>query len=606
LLNPNWLGPIKPGLTATGLFRTDRLPSRTALAIGIEDIEKPAVILVSKLKVNQVKAKLREMFEQHINLSDLSPRDADRDSKVLSRCLAALAVHLQTGCSPEDAGKAVWDGTGDNGIDAAYFDATDSSVVFVQAKWIKVGSGEPAAAEIGTFTKGVGDVVEQEDADFHQRLHPRLSDITLRLGQPGVSVHATIVSTGASQLSAPGQSRLDQLLNNLNGDDPEPIAFAHVLGLSEVYSGLAADPAQSGVTVEATVLDWAYVAAPYPAYHGMIDGAQLKAWWRKFGKRIVAANIRHSLGATEVNNEIRATATATPEKFWYFNNGITLVADEAAKAPLNAASRASGLFLLRGASVVNGAQTISSLAKVDNDVSLGTVRVSIRIILLKSAPPGFGQEVTRTNNLQNRVESRDFVAQDPQQKRLREEMAIEGVDYQYVRSDEVISGPRPCELLEVLTAVVCASEDIGLVVQRKTGLERFFSDLKRAPYKAIFNEQLSGAKAFNSVRVLREIEKWIDSKKRSLAKKSGPAWGVLVHGNRVLASVVFTRLGPETLARPIGAFEANISTLGLEALCDKACARMVATVQKEFPNRFLASLFKNPTQSKAVYDAAIR
>jgi hypothetical protein len=337
-----------------------------------------------------------------------------------------------------------------------------------------------------------------------------------------------------------------------------------------------------------------------------IDGAQLKSWWRQFGKRAVAANIRHSLGATDVNNEVRTTATNAPDKFWYFNNGITLVADEAIRAPANAASRASVIFSFRGASIVNGAQTVSSLAKVENEMSLGNVRVPIRVILLKSAPQGFGHEVTRTNNLQNRVEYRDFVAQDPQQKRLREEMAIEGIDYQYVRSDETTSSPKACELIEVLTAIACASGDVSLAVQVKTGIGRFFADLSKAPYKTIFNPSLSGAKAFNAVVVLREIERWIDEKKSALSKKSGPTWGVLVHGNRVLTAVIFSRLGVDVLAQPIAAFHQTAATLKIGDHCEKACTSMVSTVQKYFPGRFLAVLFKSPTQSKTVFDAATK
>src|SRR4249919_3077938 len=124
------------------------------------------------------------------------------------------------------------------------------------------------------------------------------------------------------------------------------------------------------------------------------------------------ANIRHALGSTEVNNEIKVTAQNSPEKFWYFNNGITLIADEASKAPISVASKSAGVFSFKGASVVNGAQTISSLARVAEDAKLAEVRVPIRVILLKAAPVGFGGEVTRTNNLQNRIEPRDFVAQD--------------------------------------------------------------------------------------------------------------------------------------------------------------------------------------------------
>jgi len=559
---------------------------------------------MSQLKVNQIKSKLMSMFSPHLDLADISVNDNEREQKILTRCLAAMAIYLQTACSEKEAGVSVWDGADDNGIDAAYFDQAESRVIFVQSKWINKGSGEPEAKEIAPFVKGVKDAVEQDQTDFHPRLTAQLKDIFLRLGSPGTSVHLVLVTTGSSQLAKHGTAQLNGLLSELNGNDPDPIASAEVMGLSEVYTGLANDPLQGNLSLDATVLDWSFVSSPHPAYFGIIDGLQLKHWWKAHGKGLVAGNIRHSLGVTEVNSQIRQTAATKPEYFWYFNNGITLVADQAVKAPAGAASRSAGVFAFKGASIVNGAQTVSSLAKVDDDEKLGLVRVPFRVILLNSAPAEFGQDVTRTNNLQNRIEPRDFVAQDAEQSRLRIEMAIENIDYQFVRSDETTSTPTSCELIEVTTALACASGDPNLAVQVKTGVSRMFADLKRAPYKTLFNPSTSGAKAFNATLIHRSIDGWIEHKKASLPKKSGPAWGVLVHGNRIFAAAVFRGIDASLLAQPIGTFATTIKTIPLQSLCDAAFTKMVNAVQTHYPNKFLAVLFKNPSMSKHVYELA--
>src|SRR6266446_6316066 len=139
---------------------------------------------MSSLKVNQIKTKLRGMFEAHLNLSDVPAHDQERENKILSRCLAALAIYLQTGCSEKQAAESVWDGGDDNGIDAAYFDPAESKVIFVQSKWINKGSGEPEAKEISVFAKGVKDAIEQDTSEFSERLQGRLSDILLRLATP--------------------------------------------------------------------------------------------------------------------------------------------------------------------------------------------------------------------------------------------------------------------------------------------------------------------------------------------------------------------------------------------------------------------------------------
>jgi AIPR protein len=558
---------------------------------------------MSSLKVNQIRSKLRSMFETYLDLSDLSATDAEREQKVLSRCLAALAIYLQAGCTEKEAAGAVWDGGDDNGIDAAYFDTSESRVLFAQAKWINQGSGEPEAKEIGAFVKGVRDAIEQDDTNFHPRLQARFADIALRLGTPGVRVHLVVICTGASHLARHGDAVLQGFLDELNGEDPDPIASSEIVGLSEVYDGLASDPSQTMVPLDATILEWSFVASPYQAYFGMIDGLQLKGWWKSYGRRIVSANIRHALGATEVNNEIRQTASSAPEKFWYFNNGITLVAEEASKAPAGASSRSAGVFSFKGASIVNGAQIVSSLAKVDDDSALGNVRLPVRVILLKSAPDGFGDDVTRTNNLQNRVEPRDFVAQDPEQKRLRQEMAIESVVYQFVRSEESVSSPTACELIEVTTALACAGGDSNLAVQVKTGIGRFFADLKKAPYRTLFNPSVSGAKAINATITHRAIEEWIEAKKKTV-KRSGPNWGVLVHGNRILASVVLANYGVAKLSQPIKDYSTSFTDADISGFCEDAYAKMVGAVSQHYVGKFLAVLFKNPKMSKHIFDLA--
>ncbi len=559
---------------------------------------------MSSLRVSQIKGKILAMFEKHLDLSDINAKDSDREQKILSRCLAAFCVYNQAGCTEQEAGDSVWDGGDDNGIDAAFYDSSEKRVVFVQAKWINKGAGEPEAKDIGAFVKGVRDVIEDDVSGFRPSLHARFNDIALRIATPGTSIKVAVVSTGASKLAKHSTKVIDDFIDDLNGDDPNSIASKSILGLSDVYDGLANDLNQNNVAVDATILDWSFIPTPYAAYFGLIDGLSLKTWWLKYGKSLLSSNIRHSLGGTDVNTEIRNTAINSAEKFWYFNNGITLIANEAEKAPVGAASRSAGNFSFKGASIVNGAQTVSSLARVTEDEALGKVRVPIRVILLKDAPESFGNEVTRTNNLQNRVEPRDFVAQDPEQRRLRQEMAMEGIDYQFVRTEDVTGTPTFCELVEVTTALACAQDDCSYAVQIKTGLSsRFFAELKKPPYKTLFNPSLSGAKAFNAVLILREVEAWIDRKKLA-NKRTGPKWGVLVHGNRILASAVYRKLGEAILSQPIVEFRKHLSTIELATICEEIYTKMVEAVTKYYSGKFLAVLFKNPSMSKHIYDLA--
>jgi hypothetical protein len=69
---------------------------------------------MSILHVNQISGALHRMF---------------------TRALAAFAVSQLAGVSPEEAGQAVTDGSGDNGIDALHYDRPTKTMYVIQAKW---------------------------------------------------------------------------------------------------------------------------------------------------------------------------------------------------------------------------------------------------------------------------------------------------------------------------------------------------------------------------------------------------------------------------------------------------------------------------------------
>ncbi len=259
----------------------------TAFVVIVLVNESKARTTMSYLKVNQIRGKLLSMFEPHLDIKDIKVTDPEKEQKTLSRCLAAFGVYLTSGCSEKEAAESVWDGTDDNGIDAAFFDPSDKRVIFVQSKWINKGSGEPEAKELSTFAKGVRDAIEQDSTNFHTRLHGRFNDIALRIATPGTSVELIVVSTGTSTLARHGSAILDDFISELNGDDPDAIASKSIIGLTEVYSGLANDLSQNNVEIDANILEWSYVSSPYPAYFGIIDGFSLKSWWKKYGKSLV-------------------------------------------------------------------------------------------------------------------------------------------------------------------------------------------------------------------------------------------------------------------------------------------------------------------------------
>src|ERR1700693_4489900 len=116
-------------------------------------------------------------------------------------------------------------------------------------------------------------------------------------------------------------------------------------------------------------------------------------------------------GNTDVNDAIVDTLKNHSENFLYFNNGITLLCSELKKQPLGGKSKDSGVLECRGASIVNGAQTVGSIIHaLSPHGSNSTARVLVRLISLEDCPADFGSDLTRAANTQNRIEKKDFAA----------------------------------------------------------------------------------------------------------------------------------------------------------------------------------------------------
>ncbi len=143
------------------------------------------------------------------------------------------------------------------------------------------------------------------------------------------------------------------------------------------------------------------------------------------GRNILfGSNLRESLMTKKSKpfQSMSNTINTCPENFWYYNNGITIIARDIIQ------HNSKGILELRDFSIVNGAQTTSALglflrdAKKNNDQEriekLKSTSVLTRI--LKVPDETIRQDIAIFNNTQNPITSRDMVANRPEQKRLHE------------------------------------------------------------------------------------------------------------------------------------------------------------------------------------------
>jgi hypothetical protein len=331
------------------------------------------------------------------------------------------------------------------------------------------------------------------------------------------------------------------------------------------------------------------------AGHGQVDIADISTWGL-FGDHLYHKNIRGFKGSTDVNDSIISTAKDAPDKFLYFNNGITLLCSELEKQPLGGKSRSSGVFDCKGASVVNGAQTVGSIIAALSAPAANptTARVMVRLISLEGCPPDFGFDVTRATNTQNKIEKRDFAALDKEQARLRSDLLLSlGKEYVFRTGDRPPSPDKGCTLDDATVALACANPDINYCMTAKREVSKLYEDVNGAPYTILFNSSLPALKLWRAVEVLRRVDVFL---KNEQSIREGKERLIAIHGNRLMLYLVFKALGPVVLDTD----EPDVEMAKIPQIATNALDKLTAEILTNHSASYAGSLFKNITKCKSI------
>lgn len=185
-----------------------------------------------------------------------------------------------------------------------------------------------------------------------------------------------------------------------------------------------------------------------PCYIGRVSGAQLAVLFiQQQRSHLFNLNIRNYLGDNATNKAIRRTAEKSPKDFFFFNNGISALANR-----VEADDSDDTILRCENLSVINGAQTVRSLHKAHtkNPEALRKVQVLLRLTEVSAKKTGTEQElldnVTKYNNTQTAIRLSDFRSNDKVQSDIANKFAqLPAVDgkkfiYKNKRSGEAANG----------------------------------------------------------------------------------------------------------------------------------------------------------------------
>ncbi|MBW4361905.1 AIPR family protein [Flavobacterium taihuense] len=554
---------------------------------------------MSEIHVNHIKTHIEKEFKDLIDLSDVNAKGENLENFFLTRSLAAYSIQHHTQVPLKIASESVVDGGNDNGIDAIYYDAQSKYLYLVQSKWIHNGKGEPENGEVKKFISGIKDLLNFKFDRFNNKVKKKEIIIQNAVCDPKTKYQIILTYTGINNLAEPSRRDFNDLLEELN--DASELVYLSIFNQKRIHSSLV-HTTENIQPIDQTIQlkYFGKVTEPYSGYYGQVNGVEIYGWWDKYRKRLFAKNIRGVLGDTDVNKEITKTLEENPEHFWFYNNGITLVADSVEKNMVGGASSDLGQFICENISIVNGAQTVSSIGKFgEGDTSkLDKVFVPVKIIQLKDAEENFGQKITKANNTQNRVKNRDFVTFDLEQTRIREELLIDGIDYRISRGEYEKNDQISFDLIESTTALSCSSNDISIVVQLKREIGLIWDDLENAPYKKLFNAKITGRYVYNCVRTQRLIEQAIKEKEKSLI--SGRDQSILIHGNRIISLLVYKTINTKKYVTEKFNFD-DPTLLGImESKVNDAFVILQKVISNEYDKAIIVTLFKNKTKCQDI------
>ncbi|MFI1996062.1 AIPR family protein [Actinoplanes sp. NPDC020271] len=487
------------------------------------------------LQVRQVEAALRSAYIDAglLNLDDLEGRPVEeRKPRELSRALAAQAVRIVTGWTPQDSALAVIDGVADQGIDAiAVMEKPDPHVFLIQAKWSKTGHANADRSAVMELLAGLRLIDDEDFAPFNLRGRVLAEQAKNVMSQGPVPVTQVVVLMRAEDVPL---GFLDAIsLGEREFNRHGSVLDSRIILGREVWASVREDLSPRPVQLQAELFPWFMVDFPYVSYQGVVEAEQV-AQWVEHGSSLFHLNIRNPLGRTPINNEIIGTLINEPANFWYFNNGVTILCESAESVPQAIRSphrRPIGLTL-HNASVVNGAQTVRSVAEaVAADEEAGSAQVGVRIIVTGKAAE-FAKQATQATNRQNRVEARDFIALDPVQAAILEEMRAElGLDYSVRRGELEPQPDTGCSVVEAACALACAHSDSQYAARIATTLDVLWERGSRGIYDVLFRPQPGVYALWNAVLILRQVRRALHDLR---AQYTGRGAALIDHGAYLL------------------------------------------------------------------------
>jgi len=344
------------------------------------------------------------------------------------------------------AARALCGGPRDKGIDAVLIDESARIVFLIQGKYRKgVGAKSEHRGDVIGFaqlasdlcgdTVGLGSLTK----DMSPEVQARLAEARNRITKRRYALHLYYVTTG--KCSSALVQEAQRIVRPANAAVSFEVFDGNkiVLLLRDYLDGVAPPVPSLDLEIESGSGVW--TSGVFNRRDGKTD---IESWvfamtdvaiaglYRHAGTRLFARNVRGFLGSTEINRGMEATLDREPEYFWYYNNGITIVCDEAK----HESGRGRNVLRVTNPQVINGQQTTRTLSRFAGKGPRASVLV--RVICVPrggerddSEFDALVSQIVAATNWQNAIRASDLMSNDRRQIEI--ERQLRKLGYLYLR-----------------------------------------------------------------------------------------------------------------------------------------------------------------------------
>ncbi|WP_349551442.1 AIPR family protein [Leuconostoc pseudomesenteroides] len=375
---------------------------------------------------------MRTKYDTYYDLLDkeLEPIVTDnyfRGDGAKSKALGFWYLKNEFLLNANDINEILIDGSHDRGIDAYYLDQNTHQLNIFQFKLPQAGNlkGEVDESAITKVYSTVNNLLNNPHSfdNISQTLNEGLLNLIDLIKESIIyNVNIIFVSFNQGIKSESSLSLINQQEKSINPD----IVFSHELidrdrlvnlydkinrnnslNLTFLYKNLQPSNSVSSSDGDTYIESWV----------GVINAKKLIESIGDNLSSIFDENIRLYENKSKINEGIKKTArdSRSATMFYFYNNGITLICDKAKNSPGN------GAITLSGVSIVNGAQTVNSLASLAKNDSLDeNVDILIRIIQIKEYEQR--AKITEYLNSQTPIKESYFIANNSIIRKLQEDL----------------------------------------------------------------------------------------------------------------------------------------------------------------------------------------